>query len=64
MTPDERKKVLLVTSDRLLIKDCQKIVGENLPIIGGKIFIKQCKSFVPKGFKNRIIKGLKKDRNC
>jgi hypothetical protein len=34
-----------------------------MPVIGGKKFIKQCKTLMPKGFKNRIIRGLKKNKN-
>ena len=62
MSTEARKRVLMVTSDKLLLKQCQELIGNDMPIIGGKIFIKQCKFQLPKGIRNRIIKGTKSDR--
>lgn len=62
LSPEIRSRVLLVTSDRLLIKDCQDIIGKEMPVIGGKIFIKQCKFKMEKGIRNKLIKGSKGEK--
>lgn len=57
MGEEERKRVLLVTADRLLIKECQDICGEEMEVIGGKVFITQCKLLLPQGLKHKILTG-------